>query len=186
MKKNILMMVVLSILALTSCTKKEDVVFSPYHIGQDYGGGIIFYIDCSGQHGLLVSPNDVPSGIPFTSKRVYPFFNPTRFGSGASNTFNIVNILKDNNGFFYAAKYLSVYGRGGRFDWYLPSKDELDIIYKNRNQIRWEINQFGNSVYWSSSNDSIGTNVWVQDFSNGKQTLANQLDTCAVRAIRNF
>lgn len=29
-----------------------------YHIGQSYGGGVIFYIDATGQHGLIADITD--------------------------------------------------------------------------------------------------------------------------------
>ena len=40
---------------------------APYSIGETYGGGVIFYIDASGLHGLIRTPSDllVSLTIPF-------------------------------------------------------------------------------------------------------------------------
>ena len=34
-----------------------------FFIGQNYGGGIIFYIDGTGQHGLIAAPSDQSAGV---------------------------------------------------------------------------------------------------------------------------
>ena len=49
----------------SSCKKKTDnnnPATTPKVIGQNYGGGIIFYVDGTGQHGLIAAPYDQSSG----------------------------------------------------------------------------------------------------------------------------
>lgn len=38
-------------------------------IGQDYGGGIVFYLDGSGLHGLIASKSDIPGEVPWSDAK---------------------------------------------------------------------------------------------------------------------
>jgi len=72
----------------------------------------------------------------------------------------------------------------GYKDWFLPSKDELDLMYKNLKQNGFS--RFGKGVYWSSSqyNNSL---VWVQRFNDGYQFHNyRKNNTFMVRPIRAF
>jgi len=64
--------------------------------------------------------------------------------------------------------------------WRLPTKDELNMLYKNKE----EIGGFANNYYWSSSeNDNY--NAWLQNFSNGTQVTTNKLNyNYFVRSVR--
>ena len=70
---------------------------------------------------------------------------------------------------------------GGYSDWYLPSKDELNKIYINRNVF----GGFTPSVYWTSSENNTSF-VWTQYFNNGYQGSILKNETHYVRAIRRF
>jgi hypothetical protein len=81
--------------------------------------------------------------------------------------------------------------RGGGFaDWFLPSKDELNLVYINlvrlSHIVDWE------DTFWSSSSvNGVGLwdAVWAQRFSNGYQEggmLQNAGKNYSVRAIRQF
>ena len=52
----------------------------------------------------------------------------------------------------------------GFFDWRLPSKSELLILYENRNYI----GGFKKAKYWSSTSANNYQNAWYVDFSNGE------------------
>jgi len=48
--------ITLEVLLLTiafGCKKKDSDSYSQYTIGQSYGGGIVFYSDGTGEHGLV-------------------------------------------------------------------------------------------------------------------------------------
>ena len=75
------------------------------------------------------------------------------------------------------------YALGSR--WRLPTKDELDILYRNK----YEIGGFANSYYWSSTEDNsyaATEYAWRQDFELGSQSLGFETSRFAVRAVRAF
>jgi len=63
--------------------------------------------------------------------------------------------------------------------WRLPTKDELNMLYENKE----EIGGFAYFFYWSSTETGNGS-AWVQYFSNGVQGYYNKLNCYCVRAVR--
>lgn len=69
------------------------------------------------------------------------------------------------------------YGEG----WRLPTKEELNCIYVNKD----EVGGFLRDWYWSS--DRVGQfNIWVQSFSNGKQFGYSNSNSAKVRCVRSI
>jgi len=73
----------------------------------------------------------------------------------------------------YAAKYAEDLVCGGRDDWFLPSKDELDTAYNKLAQNRvgskdTPIGGFNKGYYWTSS-DYNNVTAWSQYFMDGQQ-----------------
>ena len=68
-------------------------------------------------------------------------------------------------------------------DWFLPSKDELDLMYCNLKEK--DLGSFANFDYWSSSEDS-NSDAWRQDFDNGSQDYSDRISTNYVRPVRAF
>lgn len=68
-------------------------------------------------------------------------------------------------------------------DWFLPSKDELQLIYTNLHKNK--MGGFENSYYWSSS-EKDEFSAWYQSFSNGKQDFLPRDKFLDVRPIRAF
>ena len=66
--------------------------------------------------------------------------------------------------------------------WRLPTKDELNILYENKDKI----GGFATNYYWSSTEVGNGT-AWDQDFANGAQ-VGNLYkgNGSYVRAVRAF
>jgi uncharacterized protein (TIGR02145 family) len=76
-----------------------------------------------------------------------------------------------------------VEGGGTIIDWFLPSKDELNLMYTNLQL--FGLGGFSNIGYWSSS--ETGTSAWWQYFLNGTQgTSAKISGLNGVRACRAF
>jgi len=83
-----------------------------------------------------------------------------------------------------AEELASSYQGGGFNDWYLPSQEELDLIYMNLK--RNGKGSFSNSEYWSSDmgkNYKLGITI---DFGNGTIHDRNESSSYNVRAIREF
>ena len=78
--------------------------------------------------------------------------------NGSSNTKAIVAVVGKNNGYDgkpYAARLCSEAKDGGKEDWYLPSKDEADIIYAFKEKFNVE---------------ERGT-IWTSTEANGTQAV---------------
>jgi hypothetical protein len=169
-------------------------------IGRTYQGGIIFYLDSTGQHGLIAAPTDQKDmlgnvGIhwlnaPNGSSFIIPTSNA--IGTGQANTTAIVTNQSAGN---YAAKICDDLVLSGYSDWYLPSKDELNLMYTNIGQgatgALQNIGGFANFRYWSSSeyvylpdfHDHVGSqNFFDGDNIGGYWPTSNFY----VRAIRSF
>ncbi len=91
-------------------------------------------------------------------------------GMGQSNTRKIVGALGAGN---YAAKWAEDLNCGGVDDWFLPSKDELDIAYNRLAQYRTggqdtTVGTFNKGYYWTST-DYNNVTAWTQYFMDGQQ-----------------
>ena len=181
LKISLLMIAVLQVLT-SSCNKHNTDTPTPVEpkLGESFEGGIIFYIDSTGKHGLISSPADLSLSTPWWNGS----FVTTNAGSttnGSSNTNAIIN-AQGNSG-SYAAKLCRDYNGGGKNDWFLPAKDQLNILYNQKALV----GGFSNEIYWSSTEFDTGS-VWVQYFLDGSQGLDNTSDgaTVGTRAIRAF
>ena len=72
---------------------------------------------------------------------------------------------------------------GGYSDWFLPSKDELNLMYENLKVA--EVGGFADGYYWSSL-ESFANHTWFQDFDDGYQGSSSKYNTFRVRAVRAF
>ena len=80
------------------------------------------------------------------------------------------------------AKQLCQSYRGGKYsNWYLPNKDELNLLY----ELKDLIGGFAPSYYWSST-EANANNAWYQVFFNGNQYGSYKNYAGKVRAIRAF
>lgn len=161
-------------------------------IGDTHQGGIIFYLDASGCHGLIAAPSDQSTGIAWQDIAVEFSVDTYAYGNGIG--------AGDGNGrgirrwqgecsSCYASELCQDLSLGGYTDWYLPSKYELNLMYENIGQGDalglGNIGNFGNSYYWSSTEDDTNS-AWEQTFSNGIQDSLDKNYTINVRAVRAF
>ena len=97
-------------------------------------------------------------------------------GSGAKNTQSILGSCASG-----AANVSAAYRGGGYGNWFLPSKEELKLMYKNRNVIRG----FESGAYWSST--EIGAQyAESESFKNGTAIFTHKCCPRFVRPIRAF
>ena len=103
-----------------------------FSIGQSFGGGIIFYIDDTGQHGLIAAPLDQgKASWGCTGKTIIG--TGTYIGNGQANTSLIVKSSKEKG---IAARICFDLVIDGYRGWYLPSKDELNLMFSQKKSYR--------------------------------------------------
>lgn len=156
-------------------------------IGDWAFGGIVGYILSpidSGYvadevHGFIVCENDLSPGIHWYngSYGQQTFATETQIGSAGRNSSKILNVQGPGN---YAAMLCANFSSDGYDDWYLPSIEELRILYLNSNSIPGF-----SGMYWSSSEFEIGFN-YVRVIFNGQYASQIKNQLLKVRAIRYF
>ena len=67
-------------------------------------------------------------------------------------------------------------------DWRLPTKDELKLMYYNRD----EIGGFARWFYWSSTESPIVGRAWLFNLSGGYDADDAKSATCSVRAVSSL
>ena len=177
--KTVQILVVLGLVFAVGCKKDEEK--EKFKVGESYQGGIIAYIDKTGEHGLIVAPEDQSSQW-WNDSYVITGATGTAIGTGKSNTTAIVQTQEEGKyAAGYAAQLCNDLVLNGYSDWYLPSKDELNILYRNRNVI----GGFNETFYWSSS-EYNGSYAWIQNFADGSQYGYIKGSTYRFRAVRAF
>lgn len=170
-------------------------------VGDFYGGGVVFYIFVDGDegyvagehHGLIVAVSDQSTGERWhKGSNSNTGATATAVGTGITNTTTII----DNQGGItetsFAAGLAGAYTGGGYTDWFLPSKDELNIIYLNKHTINATAvsnsgSDFAYDYYWSSSEKDYNfATAWCQTFYGGYQEVKDKSDNLYVRAVRAF
>lgn len=179
---------------------RDELTTKVYSIG-DAGpaGGLVFYdkgFYSDGWRYLEAAPSDI-------GNFVFGYYRPdnvnnnvvgtaTAIGSGRYNTENLKKHMDMDGKAYsessgenvkeYAARKCLDYGYGGHDDWFLPSKDELNLMYENLHR-----NGLGSfAIYcWSSSEDPA-VYAWVQYFDSGNQDSSNRGRELWVSPIRAF
>jgi hypothetical protein len=108
----------------------------------------------------------------------------TAIGTGAQNTIDIV-AQSGNVASSSAAVYCSELVFGGQSDWFLPSKDELNLMYTNLQSASTPLGGFSPDFYWSSS-EFGDYSAWFQYFYFGNQFNFSKYATLYVRPVRAF
>lgn len=160
-------------------------------IGQTYQGGIIFYLDSNGG-GLIAAPNDQASSAEWGCFGTeINGADGSAIGTGYQNTIDIQNTNCQTNisGNLIASDVCANLTLGGYSDWYLPSKDELNMMYENIGNGNalglGDLGNFAMDFYWTST--EIDSNyACKQIFSIGVQGDYCKFGTYYVRAIRSF
>jgi hypothetical protein len=147
---------------------------SPLNVGDTYGGGKVFYIFgpsdngfIKGQtHGLIAATVDqtTDAGVKWFPDKFYGVTG-TYIGLGLPNTLAIITsalVTGTTNMSSFAAGLANSYRGGGYIDWFLPSKDELNLLYQAKDSIGGFATT-GHPTYWSSTQK--GT-INLKDFAS--------------------
>jgi hypothetical protein len=149
------------------------------YLGEEYLDGIIFYLYIGSdgqQHGLVVSKTETTAQWQTPTSTT----NATRSWDGVYN----MNLMTNSPAKNWITTNFST-------DWYLPSIDELSILWHNRFHANKALNAGGftllsnTAVYWSST-EGNATGAFNFYFSGGYTGTSNKPITYSVRAVRAF
>ena len=165
-----------------------ELVSNPQHqVGDIVEGGIVFYVDETGQHCLVAAQEDLEGTYEWGCyQEDVDGADSQWIGSGLQNTMDITNQgCATQNGGITAAQAaldaeINVYS-----DWYLPSQGELYLMYITIGQGADNAGGFANDYYWSSSEYS-NHHAWYVYFGDGDTGSYVKKGTCRVRVIRAF
>ncbi len=176
-------------------------VRTTYSVGDFAQGGIVFWVDETGEHGLVCAKVDQDGG---SGVRWYAGTNGSTQAkgdgpyAGKANTAIIIaaQVAIGDDGSTYAARIcneLQITENGKTYgDWYLPSKQELNLMYQNKTTIDATAtanggSAFVNAYYWSSTERSDNyAYAWIKSFVNGVYLYGNKSTAFRVRAVRAF
>ncbi|MNK47611.1 hypothetical protein D3C87_664230 [compost metagenome] len=174
------------------------------NIGDKFGGGVIFHVFEDGQTALVAALEDQVSlpgidwgdfvithgeegDVTVGGYTIYTDAKETAIGKGRQNTDNIVEAIADVMDKASCARLCKELNLNGFNDWYLPSRDELVLMYDRRSFITG----FSTSLsYYTSSNLVPNQNVpnyyevYSVAFWNGSISHASSSNKRLVRAIR--
>ena len=166
-----------------------------HYIGEEFGGGVIFYLwkDAQGvEHGLIVDKTDLSNSQSWSNVTTSLIgSNAQNPSDGLSNSNAIVGQASHTNS---AAALCLNSNNGGQSDWYLPSIEELQILWSNKFVVNKSLRSISSATeillisYWSST-EYASTNAWRLYFNSGASYLTLFDDKYVVgnvRAIRAF
>lgn len=169
-------------------------------IGALYQGGLVFYVDETGQHGLVVSLHDLPqsplewrngeSGERITNAHADGLY------AGDTNTRLIIAAqTPDNQDGEFAALTAATYRIASDGispcsieapcygHWLLPSAYELSLIYQLYRST--SLGSFREEPYWSSTEAST-SEAFLIDFVSGERRSADKATPARLRAVHAF
>jgi len=156
-----------------------------YNIGDEGpAGGVVFYTTGSGLHGLEAAPADQGAftwgcyGTNVAGVDDIPDSATPDSNSGAVNTPLIVAACGVSPAAGAATAYV---WPNGQTDGFLPNKEELNLLYLQRNVV----GGFALSLYWSSS-EYDASFAWHQSFFDGNPSANDKRGENRVRAVRAF
>lgn len=171
-----------------------------YEIG-DTGpvGGIVFYDKGNYSEGwryMEVAPLDSNSSEWGCAGSLITNATSSEIGSGLLNSvlitnyhYNLINYYTNpsvcnslNNG-TVASRESLLYNINNTKDWFLPSENELSLMYENLKTKN--LGSFSNSIYWSSTQVDENNSTAI-DFSTGIIISQSKISNGNVRAIRYF
>lgn len=176
-----------------------------YTVGEYAQGGVVFYVDETGHHGLVVAMNDLPSstwsnaGSPFMRSGA----KSAEIFAGKKNTMLIMSKETPNYSSSeptfaaWRASNYTVTQNGFTYgDWFLPSVKEMDLMRINKAVISPVLVANGgtdfltNTAYWTSTEINLIDYAFVYNFggtSPGSFTATtHKSNSSIIRPVRSF
>jgi hypothetical protein len=167
-----------------------------HYPGELYGGGVVFWVDQTGQHGLIVSMTDLSTNQAWSdvaSALIGPAAQSDWDGTGNSNEI-IAQSGHTNSAAKLCLDYTNIdYGTGIFSDWYLPGVSELNHLWNSLYDVQKALDNDGNpsttalihAYHWSSTeyNTTLSYGFY---FEHGYASAPNKYEGHYVRAIRAF
>jgi hypothetical protein len=167
-----------------------------YEIGDFAHGGIVFWVDETRQHGLVCAKTDQSNSTRwFAGTNIWTMASSESILTGLTNTSIIIASQGRGDGQTYAARicYELITTESARKygNWYLPSKDELSLMYFYKTTINNTAlenggNSFANSYYWSSTENDQFTAWSISLIHGGSYDNYFKDNTNRVRCVRSF
>jgi predicted nucleic acid-binding protein len=145
-------------------------------------GGIVFYDKGSSSDGWRYL-EAAPAETEFTAQwysgaDTHRWYLSDGIGSGKWNTEQMMRYSDQ----YPAARLCVRINSNGFNDWFLPSIEELDLMYKNLKQK--DLGNFSNNMYWSSSVVEKGYRARYLRFIDGRHNYGEMTKSLFVRAVR--
>ena len=155
-------------------------------------GGLIFYVNPEytrdGWRYLEAAPVDQSGGAKWGCfRRVIAGAKGTAIGTGRQNTADMLSACTERG---TAADLCTAYAVNGVGGWFLPSRDELRLMFRNLKAAGLgdfrSAGMADNCEYWTSSQETADM-AWHLDFADaGRQHYDDKDFPRRVRAIRSF
>ena len=163
-----------------------------HYIGESFGGGVIFYLwkdSASAEHGLVIDKTNLSTFQAWSNVSSSIGASAQSSWDGLGNS----NAVIAQAGHSASAALLCLNStNGGQTDWYLPSVDELSLLWHVRFSVNKTLSTIAGATalpmsenFWCSS-EKDGTSGWRISFTNGDASGGNKGDSYNVRAVRNF
>lgn len=188
------------IVIFSSCVKEESP--DDVAIGEPFQGGVVAHIFQPGQQGyvegkttgIIIAPVEEVFESQWGCQGQAVGGTSSALGAGRTNTERVLafhdglpNFYTNptqchpaNNG-TVAARITINFNLGGYNDWFMPSLEEMNYLYDNRDLI----GGFSTVEYWSSC-ESNAFNACVMSFITGEQLSKPKSEKRRVRVIRFF
>jgi len=165
-----------------------------YHVGDLHEGGVVFYVDSSGDHGLIVSMKDINDEGVWSSVSNEEIGDSAQSAwDGDSNSTAIIGKGGDSGAKLCQDYTNEDYDTGTFSDWYLPSVTELEKLWANIYEVQKALDSdedddtkvLKNEFYWSSTESNQYTS-WGFNFYNGNVYSNIKYSKGVIRAVRSF
>ena len=161
---------------------------TPKVIGDAMAGGKVIYVDATGQHGIIGALVDQGTAVPWGCYGTTTNATGSALFTGLANTNLIVNLC----GAGTAAQLCANYTAGGTnlpgiTNWYLPSKDEFQLLWDQKTLVGLSIGcgPYG-CYYWTSTEYSSSIAYCIpSNFVSPSYNLYKNSNNY-VRAVRAF